>query len=190
MEIEFIEENSDVLPEYEKISIAFEVKTYFRVELSDKGLGGVKLIEETTAPYIKDYDDFMEDRPTTWPKRFDIAKWGVLSAFAGGQRVGGAAIAWQTPGVLMLDDRADLACLWDLRIAPGFRGLKIGQGLFSRAVDWARRRNCRQLKIETQNTNVPACRFYVRQGCELGLINRFAYPEALDEVQLGWYLNI
>lgn len=55
---------------------------------------------------------------------------------------------------------------------------------------WAAARGCRQLKIETQNVNVPACRFYARQGCVLGAINRFAYREFPDEVQLLWYKAI
>jgi len=36
---------------------------------------------------------------------------------------------------------------------------------------------CRLLKIETQNTNVQACRSYERQGCRLEAIHRAAYPE-------------
>jgi hypothetical protein len=51
-------------------------------------------------------------------------------------------------------------------------------------------RECRQLKVETQNINVPACRFYARQGCVLGVIDRFAYPTLPDEVQLLWYKDL
>ena len=50
-----------------------------------------------------------------------------------------------------------------------------------------------QVKIETQNVNVPACRFYSKQGCHLGEYNRYAYvgrPEVAREVMLVWYLNI
>jgi hypothetical protein len=43
------------------------------------------------------------------------------------------------------------------------------------------------LEVETQNVNVPACRFYARMGCTLGAINCFAYADAPDEVQLRWY---
>ena len=46
------------------------------------------------------------------------------------------------------------------------------------------------MKVETQNVNVPACRFYARQGCVLGAINRFAYPDLPDEVQLLWYKTL
>ena len=62
--------------------------------------------------------------------------------------------------------------------------------LFRAAEAWSRDRGCRQLKIETQNINVPACRFYLRQGCVLGGINRFAYREFPEEVQLLWYKDL
>jgi ribosomal protein S18 acetylase RimI-like enzyme len=66
----------------------------------------------------------------------------------------------------------------------------VGRRLFARAVDWARERQCRRFKAETQNINVPACRFYARQGCELGAIHRYVYGIALDEVQLLWYKDV
>ena len=42
------------------------------------------------------------------------------------------------------------------------------------------------MKVETQNTNVPACRFYSRMGCKLAAIDRFAYANPLGEAQLIW----
>jgi GNAT superfamily N-acetyltransferase len=113
-----------------------------------------------------------------------------LSAFKGAHRVGGAAVAWKTPELDMLEGRDDLACLWDLRVHPDFRKEGIGHQLFTRALAWSRERSCRRLKIETQNINVPACRFYARQDCELGGINRYAYDESINEIQLLWYRNV
>ena len=46
------------------------------------------------------------------------------------------------------------------------------------------------MKVETQNINVPACRFYARMGCELGTIDRFAYPDLPGETQLLWHLDL
>lgn len=42
------------------------------------------------------------------------------------------------------------------------------------------------IKVETQNINVPACRLYSKCGCVLGLMNRNAYEEFPDEVELLW----
>ncbi len=42
------------------------------------------------------------------------------------------------------------------------------------------------LIVETQNINVPACLFYAKHGFYLGAINRYAYAELPDEVELIW----
>ena len=55
---------------------------------------------------------------------------------------------------------------------------------------WVVARGCRWLKVETQNINVPACRFYAKQGCVLGAIHRFAYPDYPNEAQLLWYKDL
>jgi GNAT superfamily N-acetyltransferase len=191
MKAEIIEETPDTLEDYEKIPIAFRVESYFRVELAENGLGGIKLFEETApVSYIKDYDSYAEGKPSDWAKRWDISNWGILSAFINDERVGGAAVAWKTPEMDMLENREDTACLWDLRVSPEHRSQGIGHQLFARALGWSKERGCRMLKVETQNINVPACRFYARQGCELGVINRYAYPEIKDETQLIWYRNV
>ncbi len=190
MTVEIIEESLNILTEYEKVLIAFRVESRFRVELCQGGLGGMRLIEESVAPYVKNYDQNERDRPSQWSQHWDISSWGILSAFIGEQRVGGAAVAWKTPEVTMLEGREDLACLWDLRVHPDYRNKNIGRKLFNYALAWSRARLCRQFKVETQNTNVPACRFYARQGCELGVINRYAYNEALNETQLLWYRDV
>ena len=99
-------------------------------------------------------------------------------------------MAWNTPGVDMLEGRRDLAVLWDIRVHRDHRCRGVGTQLFKRAAAWARERGCCFLKIETQNVNVPACRFYAAQGCELGAINRHAYAECPDEVELVWYVDL
>jgi GNAT superfamily N-acetyltransferase len=90
----------------------------------------------------------------------------------------------------MLEGRSDLAVLWDIRVADDVRSRGVGTRLFSAAAEWAQSRGCSSLKIETQNINVPACGFYARMGCTLGAINRFAYTDLPDEVQLVWYRHL
>lgn len=191
MRVRIIEESIAALPEYETVTIAFRVASHLRVLPVDNGLGGLRFIEEAVArPYVKDYDAHESERPTVWSQRFDISNWGILSAFLNAQRIGGAAVAWRTPEVEMLEGRNDLACLWDLRVHPDYRQQGIGHQLFTHALAWSRERGCRQFKIETQNINVPACRFYARQDCRLEAINMHAYGEALDEIQLLWYRDV
>lgn len=107
--------------------------------------------------------------------------------------MGAAAIAYDSSAVTMLVQRRDLAVLWDIRVSPDRRGQGIGRALFRRAAAWCRERGCTQMKIETQNVNVPACRFYHSQGARLGEINRYAYaghPAVGHEVMLVWYLDL
>lgn len=168
-----------------------EVNSIYKVQLREKGLGGIALVETATQPYVKDYDAL--DGPLDWPKAFDIQNWGIFLARQGQTSIGGAAVAWNTNGVDMLEGKKDMAVLWDIRVHPDHRGKGVGSALFKRARSWAKERRCSQMKIETQNVNVAACKFYVRMGCELGDIRRFGYsevPEVAHEVQLNWYINL
>jgi ribosomal protein S18 acetylase RimI-like enzyme len=188
MDVEIVEESIAVAPELARIPISFEVESVFDVSAAGGGLGGLLLSERRLdAPYVKDYDAAEGEHPAQWAARFDVSNWGLLCARSNGTRVGAAVVAFNTRGVNMLEGRRDLAVLWDIRVSPEARGQGVGFALFRAAEAWAAARGCRQLKIETQNINVPACRFYARQGCVLGAINRFAYRELPDEVQLLWY---
>jgi ribosomal protein S18 acetylase RimI-like enzyme len=136
------------------------------------------------APYVKDYD--AQEAPTRWANQFDLSRWGLLGAYVAGYRIGGAVVASDTPAVELLDGRTDLALLWDIRVHPEFRGQGVGSTLFRAVEQWARARGCHDLTVETQNVNVPACRFYQRHGCQLTAINRHAYPALANEIQLLW----
>ena len=182
---------SSLLDEYARIPIRFEVRSILDVELIDGGLGGFRFHEETVEPYIKDYDEM--ESPTDWPRQFDVSNWGFFLAHDGNENVGAAAMAFDSNGIHMLEERSDLAVLWDIRVRPEVRGRGVGRMLFEHAANWSRRRGCRQMKIETQNVNVAACHFYRRMGCELGNIHRFGYaaiPAVSDEVMLNWYFNL
>jgi GNAT superfamily N-acetyltransferase len=190
MEIEIREGSMSDVSEYARIRMHFLVHTALELSAEDHGLGGFVLTErQVAAPYLKDYDTAGE-RPSTWSRDFDVSNWGLIAAHEGENRIGGVVIAFDTPGVTMLEARRDLAVIWDIRVADGVRRQGVGSRLFRAAEAWAAARGCRQIKVETQNINVPACRFYLRQGCTLGGINRFAYPDLPHEVQLLWYKDL
>ncbi len=179
------DEPISLLGEVAGIPSAFEVAAVLRVAPVDGGLGGIALAEEpVAAPWVKDYD--LRNDPATWADRFDVAHWGLLAARDGGRWVGSAVVARTTPGLDMLRDRGDTAALWDLRVRPESRRRGVGAALFAAVAGWAARQGSRTLLVETQNVNVPACRFYRRMGCELAGIDRFAYPDLPGEVQLVW----
>lgn len=191
--IAIVEEASTpvTLLRYASIPIAFLVESRYRVEPIRNGLGGWLLHEEPVAqPYVKDYDERDGEGPRRWAERFDLARWGILSAFDGHERIGGAAIALDTPEGSALHGFTGLAVLWDIRIHPGYRRAGVGSLLFPRIVDWAAARRCTRLLIETQNINVPACKYYARMDCELRAVHPDAYPDMPDEVQLLWYRRI
>jgi GNAT superfamily N-acetyltransferase len=185
------EEPINELARHAEIPIAFLVERMLAVSLIDDGLGGVALSEiPVEAPWVKDYDAIRGEGPTRWAKRFDLTNWGLIVARDGDRRVGGAVIAFNTAGVNMLEGRSDVAVLWDIRLRPEARSAGTGTMVFRAVESWARDRGCRTLKIETQNINVPACRFYRRMGCTLGAIDRFAYDDLPDEVQLMWFKEL
>lgn len=187
MKIEVVEEPIAFLEKYASIRIAFEVGTILAVSEPSDGSGQYLLTERTVdVPYVKDYDAIDGENPSQWPRRFDVSNWGLFAARIDGRRVGGAVVAFNTPNLIMLAGRDDLAALWDIRVAPEVRGEGVGSALFQATEAWARARGCRQLKVETQNINVPACRFYARQGCTLETVDRFAYSTYPHEVQLIW----
>lgn len=173
------------------IPIGFEVRSVFEVLAATTGPAEWQLKERRIAvPWLKDYDTIKGEGPTRWARRWNVAQWGLLGAYQGDERVGGAVLAFDTPGVDLLEGRTDLAVLWDLRVAPPYRGQGVGAALWCAAERWARERGCRELKVETQNINVPACRFYARMGCILRAVNPGVYAEFPDEVQLLWYKGL
>lgn len=190
-EIEVREESVARLPELGSISIAFQVTRVLAVQLQDHGLHGIRLAEQTLdSAYVKDYDAIPGEGPSHWAERFDVSNWGMFGAWSSGRRIGAAVIAWSTPGFPLLENRPDIAVIWDLRVEPSHRGRGVAGQLFSTAAAWAGARGCTLLKVETQTTNVPACRFYIRMGCRLGGVNLYAYPDLPHEAQLLWYRSL
>lgn len=178
------------LKEYATIPIAFEVGEVMDVIRLPGGKAFELTARRADRPYRKDYDAIAGNRPTDWSSRFDLSFWRLFRASRDGVRVGGAAVARLTPDLDMLEGRADLAVLWDIRVAPAVRGQGVGTALFTVAATWASEQGCRELKIETQDINARACRFYARQGCVLRTVHRGAYPTFPDEQQLLWYKTL
>lgn len=189
MNLSIRQETAAQLPLYAQIPIAFMVHRI--LEVVPEGLSGIKLVErDISLPYLKDYDALAGEGPLQWAKCIDVRYWSFWGAYQGEKRVGGAAVAFKTEGLGLLEGRQDLALLWDLRVAPRARRQGVGVALFQAVEGWARAQGCRQLKVETQNVNLPACRFYAQQGCHLGGIWRFAYPDLPEESQLLWYKTL
>jgi len=187
MNIKIREHDVRDLESYARIPIAFEVSSVLDVAENLAAARSFLLTERRLAtPYLKDYDAIPGNSPTDWPRRFDMSQWRMFIAEIQGQQFGGAIVAWRTAELTILEGRDDLAVLWDLRVIPAARGQGVGAALFQTAENWAKGCGYRQLRIETQNINVSASRFYEQQGCELISVKPKMYPELPNEIQMIW----
>ena len=191
MSIEIVRESAADLAAYASVPIAFRVTETLDLASLPSRRESVELrTVPIAAPYEKDYDVHVGQRPLDWPLRFNVTNWAVLAAYLDGQRIGGATVVMHDDSVDLREGRSDLAVLWDLRIAPAFRRSGVGTELLSAAEQWAREQGAQEFKVETQHINVAACRFYARRGFVLGAVNPGAYAELPDEVQLFWYKSL
>ncbi len=99
-------------------------------------------------------------------------------------------LATKTKNCHMLEDRDDLAVLWDLRVMDKYQHQGIGKNLFNLCKEYAVKHGFKQLKVECQNTNPTAVKFYHKQGMVLCSIKEYVYADCLNEVQLLWYLDL
>jgi GNAT superfamily N-acetyltransferase len=191
--VEKIDEKS--FPLYDSIPNHFRVESILNIEVIEGGLGGFRLTEKPTRqPYDKHFGAAGEDGPSSWAKRFDLSRWGIFLARDDDTPIGGAAVAVGSP-VYPIDkfQREDMVVLWDLRVHPSARHKGIGTQLFHTAVQWARQSGFGQMGMETQNVNVPICRFLIKHGCMLGAIHRFGYagcPDVAHEAMMLWYYDL
>lgn len=185
MEIARLSCDADALEAYARIGAAFTATHVLDVTGSR---GAFELRERRLPrPFVKDYDALPGSHPTEWPRRFELSSWGLFAAREGDHLVGAVAVAPPGAGA---GERADRAALWDLRVAPGARRRGVGSALFAAAARWCLERGWRDLEIETQDVNVPACRFYARQGCLLVAASPHAYPELPEETRLLWHKRL
>ena len=190
MEIKILPVNRGTLAGYSTIPSYVEVNSTLDVKTLE-GFGGITFSEKKVKkPYLKNYDEHGE--PFSW-LNFNTSNWVMFIMQDGERPAGGLTMACKTPELRILSGRDDLADIWDIRVRPDLKRQGIGTNLFTRAIEWCRSEGYKQLCVETQNVNVPACRFYLKQGCNLGVINRYAYraaPAIAEEVQFIWFMDL
>ena len=177
---------------YDELPMLVHVDRVLVARRMYNGLGGVLFDEMRVEPYVKDLGAY--GQPSRYSKQHDISNWGFYMAFDGSRPVGAVTIAAKTKTIHLLDNREDISILWDLRVVDGYKNRRIGTKLFALAVAWSKANGLGQMKIECQTNNVPACKFYAKQGAVLRAINEYAYIHDLDlrehEMQLIWYLDL
>jgi streptothricin acetyltransferase len=182
MAFRIIQIDDSRLHEFDDIAISFEVRSFYEV-INDNER--IELIEQPLLkPYVKDYDQLNSNSSHSW-SNMESTNWGIFLAIDDTQNerpVGGA--------IVIMPECA----LWDLRVVPSHRRLGVGRALLKHAIEWAKQQGrTTRMSIETQNTNVSACRFYAAMGAKLGDIDRNAYQndeEVKHEIRLNWYIDL
>jgi ribosomal protein S18 acetylase RimI-like enzyme len=173
--IRIVREGVERLAEYATVPITFEVSS----KLSLPALKIGRFVEDAVEPFVKDYDAVESERPTSLPDRLGHDHLVVLAAYKNDSRVGGA--------ILHFPSEVE-AQLIDLRIHPESRRSGLGRRLVQSALAEVAHRGIPTMEIETQDTNVAACRFYHSLGASLVWIEPNGYPGFSDEAKLVWSL--
>lgn len=189
MSFEIREERPPNLSAHGTIPCAFRVAQIVDLAALDRLSDALPALDYP-APFTKDYDAIPGNRPVDWSERLNAVDWTLFAAWREGERIGGALVAVDAPGVRLLDGDPQVAMLWDLRVHPASRGSGVGAALFQAAETWGATRGCRSLKAETQHINLAACRLYQREGCRLEQVQRGAYLHFPTEVLLVWSKTI
>jgi GNAT superfamily N-acetyltransferase len=184
MSIEIRTEDHGSLAQYATIPILFEVSEV--IDLARLAPSGSPLSVQPVSPWVKDYDALPNNHPVDWSRRFDTAAWTVLAAYRANQRLGGAIVVTNRFEAASLGARSDGSLLWDLRVAPSHRRHGVGHALLIAAEAVARAAGSKHLDIETQDSNVPACRLYAAAGFRLIAVTPAAYRGTNNEASLIW----
>ena len=189
--ITFKEVDKSFFELYDKVSMIVNVCTEYKIKRIDNGLGGLVFEEISVEPYIKDLSVY--NRVMEFKNKFNITNWRFYMAFDDDTPIGAMTVAGKTNGLDMLYGREDACVLWDIRVIDSYKRKGIGQKLLEMGILNAKKDGYKQMIIECQNNNVPACKFYQKQGAVLSKIDMYAYfleSEIKNEIQLIWYLDI
>jgi len=167
--------HADIPSEFEAHSVYAVSEGAHGFEVAERALG---------RPFCKNYD--VVENPVEWSVALKAVQCIRISAFAGSDRVGGVIAAVATPSLVTWETLPNVAVLWDLRVAPAYRRQSVATSLLRATCVWARQVGCAELKVETQDTNPAACKFYVRSGFTLVHAQPGAYSEFPEESQLIW----
>src|SRR5690606_35603167 len=79
--LRIVEETAMDLEAYETVPMTLRVRSIYRIVPKSEGY---ELIEEAVAtPWVKDYQQFDEDRPTNLAKQYDFSNRGIFAAYDG-----------------------------------------------------------------------------------------------------------
>ena len=77
----------------------------------------------------------------------------------------------------------------EIAVRQTYRGQGVGSALLAAAQAWAQAHHMPGFMLETQDVNLLACRFYIKQGFSLGAVDTHLYDltPSKGELALFWY---
>ena len=149
---------------------ALDEQTGFAFELV------VRLLDYPVYKKFREYENTLADVET----KLKAVEGGYV-ALADGQVAGGI--------LLYIEEWRSVARIQDIIVGRQFRRYGVGSLLLRCAADWARKRDCWALVLETQNTNYPAIQFYLRNGMETWSINQHYYPAGPQDHEVALFMG-
>ena len=140
--------------------------------------GRISYTVRSVAPHVKRYGPEDYDA-RAYTDKADHAAW---LATVDGQPAG---------QILVHENWNRYAIIWGIAVDPPFRRRGVGRRLIEQAIAWARERGLPGVMLETQNSNVAACRLYESCGFFLGGFDGYLYRGVMPgtrEIALVWYL--
>lgn len=136
----------------------------------DSKVSFVLELANLTSPYIKKWSR----DPAEAERRRAIISQGISY---------GAFVNDRMVGVLIMERQAWNGTLHieDLEVMPDWRGRGVGPMLMDKAEQVARELGVRAITLETQSTNVPAIRFYLKSGYQIDCIDLSLYTNSDTE---------
>jgi ribosomal protein S18 acetylase RimI-like enzyme len=149
-------------------------------ESSEKLAFAFELLETSVDPPL--YKNYREHESTVAAVEAKLRKCeGGYVAFAADEMAGAI--------LLNVEEWHSVARVEDLIVGHQFRRYGIGTLLLNCASDWARKRDCWAVVLETQNVNYPAIQFYLRNGFEIWSINQHFYPPGSAEHEVAIHMG-
>ncbi len=156
-------------------------QTILHVEKNGSGLEVGWRVVEKDASFDKgalyDFDDTAQTQIRARLERPDDTYQRVAEDTTNGKLVGLLEVEIQTWN--------NTAVLTNLMIDLDYRRQGLGRRMWRRAVEFAQQSEVRAIMVETQNTNVAACKFYVQMGCQLVGLNEAYYTNDANDTNSG-----
>ena len=147
---------------------------------NDKPAFAFELLETSVDPPV--YKNYREQEGTLAEVEAQIRRAeGGYIALANGEVAGGI--------LLNVEEWRSVARIEDIIVGHQYRRYGVGSLLLSCASDWARKRGCWAIILETQNLNYPAVQFYLRNGLEIWSISQHFYPPGPVEHEIALFMG-